>query len=121
MRRMFTVRFVSALIITASAAGCRTHGTVREYTQGGSGQVIVKDVSEEDYWKRQVDDHIAAELKHEKPEGGYPTWQAYYQWWYGVIRRKSKPPWKSKEFKSTDDMVNYIKERRRARGLPAYD
>ena len=120
MATLFPTRLISALLVTASIVGCRSQRTVREYTQGHSGQVVIKDVSEEDYWKRQVDEHIAAELKHEKPEPGFETWPSYYEWWFGVIRRKSRPPWKSKEFKTSEDMVSYIKERRRAKGLPDY-
>lgn len=120
MSTLFPTRLISALLVTASIVGCRSQRTVREYTQARGGQVIIKDVSEEDYWKRQVDEHITAEAKGEKPPG-YETWRNYYEWWFGVIRRKSKPPWKSTDFKTSEDMVTYIKEKRRARRLPDYE
>jgi hypothetical protein len=37
------------------------------------------------------------------------------------LRRKEKMPFKSDEFKSSEDLVNYIKEKRRAKGLPTYE
>ena len=38
-----------------------------------------------------------------------------------VLRRKKKPPFKSASFKTSEEMVTYIKEKRRAKGLPTYE
>lgn len=102
------------------SAGCDKPRTVREYSVGATGSPTMKNVTEEEYWKEQVDERIALEAAGKKPEG-YESWQEYYQWWFGVLRKKRKPPFKSPQFKSSEDMVTYIKEKRRARHLPDYD
>ena len=81
----------------------------------------MKTLSEDEYWKERVDERIAAEIKKEKPEAGYDTWQNYWRWWYSVLRRKKKPPFKSQTFKTSEEMVIYIKEKRHAKGLPTYE
>ncbi len=81
----------------------------------------MKNVSEDVYWKERVNERIAAELANEKPEAGYDTWQNYWRWWYSVLRRKKKPAFKSQEFRTSEDMVNYIKDQRRAKNLPTYE
>jgi len=118
---MKTVRITTLLLLAALLVGCEIHPrTIREYRAGPGGTATVANVTEDQYYKERVDERIAAELKGEKPEA-YGTWREYYQWWYSVIRRKPKPTWKSKEFKTSEDFVNYIKEKRRAKGLPAYE
>ena len=107
------------LIITASLTSCAQR--VIEYRADPESGVTVSKLTQDEYWKRHVDDHIRAELAGQEPEAGYETWREYYQWWYGVLRRKSKPTWKSREFKTSEDLVNYIKERRRAKGLRSYE
>ena len=117
-----TVRLTTALLIAASIVGCEIHPrTIREYRVGPGGARTISDVNEEQYWKERVDERIANELAGKKPEAPQETWSDYWRWWYGVLRRKSKPSWKSTEFKTSEDMVNYIKEKRRAKRLPTYD
>jgi hypothetical protein len=102
--------------------GCAIHPrTIREYRTDEGGRTTMSNVTEEQYWKERVDERIAAEIAKEKPEAGYDTWQNYWRWWYSVLRRKKKMPFKSAEFKKPEDLVNYIKEKRRAKGLPAYE
>ena len=116
-RRIIVLPLVATLLI-----GCAIHSpTIREYRTDPGGRINVSNVTEEQYWKERVDERIAAEIAKEKPESGYDTWQNYWRWWYSVLRRKSKPPFKSEEFKKSEDMVNYIKEKRRAKGLPTYE
>src|SRR5436190_3600754 len=110
------VAWIVALSITAVSLTSCTRRLIEYRSDPGSG-VSVNKLTEDEYWKRHVDDHIAAEKAGQEPEGGYGTWREYYQWWYGVLRKKSKPTWKSREFKTSEDLVNYIKERRRAKGL----
>ncbi len=107
------------LIMTALLIGCTQR--VIEYRADPESGVSVSKLSQDEYWKRQVDDHIKAEVAGQQPEAGYETWREYYQWWYGVLRRKSKPTWKSREFKTSEDLVNYIKEKRRVKGLRGYE
>jgi len=122
MVRIHSRRIIAGLLLAAfSLFGCSSHRTIREYSTDQSGRTSLKNVSEEEYWKERVDERIAAEIKKEKPEAGYDTWQNYWRWWYSVLRRKKKPPFKSPSFKTSEDMVTYIKEKRQAKGLPTYD
>jgi len=107
------------LIMTALLIGCTQR--VIEYRADPESGVSVSKLSQDEYWKRQVDDHIKAEVAGQQPEAGYETWREYYEWWSGVLRRKSKPTWKSREFKTSEDLVNYIKEKRRVKGLRGYE
>ncbi|HVI81122.1 MAG TPA: hypothetical protein VM717_00100 [Chthoniobacterales bacterium] len=122
MRRISTQLLVGNLLVATLLSGCSVHKpTIREYNTDQAGRVNVTNVTEEQYWKERVDERIAAEINKEKPEAGYDTWQNYWRWWYSVLRRKKKLPFKSEDFKTSEDMVNYIKEKRRAKGLPAYE
>ena len=121
MKISMTGRIGLALCVATLLASCEIHQrTIREYRAGPEGTVTVANVTEDEYWKGQVDQRIAAELEGKKPEA-HETWPEYYQWWYSVLRRKSKPTWKSKEFKTSEALVAYIKERRRSKGLPTYE
>jgi hypothetical protein len=114
--------FLGVLLVATLLVGCEIHHrTIREYRTDEGGRTSMTNVTEEQYWKERVDERIAAELAKEKPEAGYDTWQNYWRWWYSVLRRKKKMPFKSDEFKSSEDLVNYIKEKRRAKGLPTYE
>jgi hypothetical protein len=122
MLTFFPRRIIAALLVLSFFPACEIHRrTIREYNTDRSGRVSVTNVTEEQYWKERVDERIAAEIAHEKPEAGYDTWQNYWRWWYSVLRRKKKVPFKSDQFKTSQDMVNYIKERRREKGLPTYE
>ena len=122
MQTIHSRRIIVLLLVATLLAGCAGRGrTIRQYHTGEGGQVSVTNVTEEHYWKERVDERIAAEIAKEKPEAGYDTWQNYWRWWYSVLRRKKKPPFKSEEFKKSEDLVNYIKEKRRAKGLPTYE
>ena len=122
MVRIHSRRIIAGLLLVALLPACEIHKrTIREYQTDTSGRTSLKTVTEEEYWKERVDERITAEIKKEKPEAGYDSWQNYWRWWYSVLRRKKKPPFKSDSFKTSEDMVNYIKERRQAKGLPTYD
>jgi len=121
MQTIHSRRIIALLLVAILLVGCGGHRTIREYRTDQGGRVSVTNVTEEQYWKERVDERIAAEIAKEKPEAGYETWQNYWRWWYSVLRRKKKMPFKSDEFKKPEDMVNYIKERRRAKRLPTYE
>jgi len=122
MRTIHSRRIIGLVVVAALLTGCEIHRrTIREYRTDEAGRTSVSNVTEEQYWKERVDERIAAEIAKEKPEAGYDTWQNYWRWWYSVLRRKKQPPFKSDEFKSSADLVNYIKEKRRAKGLPTYE
>ncbi|HWY40737.1 MAG TPA: hypothetical protein VNX27_08075 [Chthoniobacterales bacterium] len=122
MLTTFLRRIIAALLVLTFLPACAIHPpTIREYNADRTGRVSVSNVSEDQYWKERVDERIAAEIAHEKPEAGYDTWQNYWRWWYSVLRRKKKPAYKSQEFRTSEDMVNYIKDKRRAKGLPTYE
>ncbi|HEY6070827.1 MAG TPA: hypothetical protein VIU85_05565 [Chthoniobacterales bacterium] len=122
MLRIRSHRVVSAFLVLIFLPACAIHPpTIREYSTDPGGRTSMKTVTEEEYWKERVDERIAAEIAKEKPEAGYDTWQNYWRWWYSVLRKKKKVPFKSADFKTPEDMVNYIKEKRRAKGLPTYE
>ena len=121
MQTIHSRRLIALLLAAALLVGCFGRRTIREYRTEEGGRVSVTNVTEEQYWKERVDERIVAEIAKEKPEAGYDTWQNYWRWWYSVLRRKKKMPFKSDEFKKPEDMVNYIKERRRAKRLPTYE
>lgn len=118
----FLRRIIAALLVASFLPACDIHRrTIREFHTDQAGHTSMSNVTEDQYWKERVDERIAAEVAHEKPEAGYDTWQNYWRWWYSVLRRKKKTAFKSQEFKTSEDMVNYIKEKRRAKGLPTYE
>jgi hypothetical protein len=122
MVMIFLRRIIAALLVATFLPACDIHRrTIREFHTDQAGHTSMTNVSEDQYWKERVDERIAAEIAHEKPEAGYDTWQNYWRWWYSVLRRKKKAAFKSREFKTSEDMVNYIKEKRRAKGLPTYE
>ena|ERR1700730_5314780 len=122
MQRTQTRLVIWLMLGSTLLSGCAIHRpTIREYRNEPGGQVSVSNVTEEQYWKERVEERIAAEIAKEKPEAGYDTWQNYWRWWYSVLRSKKKVPFKSDTFKTPQDMINYIKERRHARGLPTYE
>ena len=123
MQTVYLRWIIVLLTATSLLAGCIDfhRRTIREYNTDRSGHVSVTNVTEEQYWKERVDERIGAEIAHEKPESGYDTWQNYWRWWYSVLRRKKKAPFKSDHFKTSEDLVSYIKERRREKGLPTYE
>jgi hypothetical protein len=119
---IFLRRIIAALLVATFFPACDIHRrTIREFHTDQAGHTSMTNVTEDQYWKERVDERIAAEIAHEKPEAGYDTWQNYWRWWYSVLRRKKKAAFKSQEFKTSEDMVNYIKEKRRAKGLPTYE
>jgi hypothetical protein len=120
--RIRSRRLIAVLLVAALLPACDVHRrTIREYHTDQAGHTSVSNVTEEEYWKERVDERIAAEMKKEKPEAGYDSWQNYWRWWYSVLRRKKKPPFKSESFKTSADMINYIKDKRRAKGLPTFE
>src|SRR5438270_12609100 len=122
MQKIHSRRTVGLLLVATLLVGCAIHRpTIREYRTDANGGMSVSNVTEEQYWKERVDERIAAEIAKEKPEAGYDTWQNYWRWWYSVLRRKKKPPFKSAEFKKSEELVNYIKEKRRGQGLPTFE
>ncbi|HEV3392580.1 MAG TPA: hypothetical protein VG103_03635 [Chthoniobacterales bacterium] len=122
MEKHRTRLVIGLLLVATLFSGCAIHRpTIREYQTDQAGRTSMKNVTEEEYWKERVDERIAAEIAKEKPEAGYDTWQNYWRWWYSVLRRQKKPPFKSTEFRTSEDMVNYIKEKRRAKRLPTYE
>jgi hypothetical protein len=122
MQTIHSQRIIVLLLVATLLMGCAIHPrTIREYRTDAGGRTTMNNVTEEQYWKERVDERIAAEIAKEKPEAGYDSWQNYWRWWYSVLRRKKKPPFKSEQFKKSEDLVNYIKEKRRAKGLPTYE
>ncbi len=76
----------------------------------------------DEIFKQTVDRRIAAELARQRPDFTMVrSWKEEWQQWYRSLRRKKDVGWNSSKFKTSEDMVRYIKQRRRAKGLPTYD
>ena len=121
VRPMRALPLVIALFMLWGVAGCSN--TVTEYTLDSHGGVTsVETLTPDESWKRTEDRRIEAELAGRKPEAGKTTWREYWKWSYTNIRRHPGPPaWKPTQSKNGDEMVAYIEDRRKARGLQAYD
>jgi hypothetical protein len=108
-------------VLSIGCVGCSS--TVTQYRLDSQGNVMsVQKLTPDESWKRTEDDRIAAEVAGREPEAGIKTWREYWKWSYKNIRRDpGPPPWKPTQFKNAEEMVAYIEEHRKARGLPAYD
>jgi hypothetical protein len=76
---------------------------------------------EDDAWKAIIDQRIREELTGQRPPSDAPTWKEYWVAWYQVIRQSAGLPWTPSQFKTKEDMIQYVKQRRKSRGLAAYD
>ncbi len=96
-------------------------GTVYHYDRK-TGLTKAGRFSFDDIFKQLVDQRIADELARRGPDYRTPasTRDAWNNW-YRSIRQKPTPAWQSSEFKRSEALVRYIKQRRRAKGLPTYD
>ena len=114
--RFTLLALLSGFLITGCSSG------FTEWRADSNGHVTkVGTYTGDEYWKHLVDERISAELAGEKPEAGDPTWEVYWRTWYAGIRLHPKPAWRSSDFKTSEDMVSYIKQQRVAKGLPTYD
>ena len=95
--------------------------TVTEYRVDPSGKVTSRTLTSDESWKQRVEHSIDLEVAGNKPPGGQASWEVLWRGWYENIRKQPGPPWKPSEFKTSEDMVRYMKARLVARGLPAYD
>lgn len=99
--------------------GCASR--VTEYQVGANGRLRkMGTFTEEESWKRIVEQQIDREVAGEPPVGS-PTWEESWRTWYANIRRHPRVYFKSAELKTTEDMVAYMKKRRSARGLPPFE
>ena len=69
-----------------------------------------------------VNQRIAAETAGERPDFvGVKSWKDEWREWYSSLRRQHDVGFDSKRFKTPEDLVRYIKQKRKEKGLPAYD
>ena len=105
---------------TLLLASCIQKGV--EYRIGDDGRFHnVGTFTPDESWKRLVNERIALEQAGDLQKGKSETTKQYWQNWYRGIRNHPTPSWTSSEFKTTEDMVAYIKQQRRAASLPTYD
>ena len=72
-------------------------------------------------WKRFINRQIAAEVAgHRPPTKAQISWKEYWASWYDEIRISPGLPWTPSEFKTKEDMIRYIENRRTAHRLPSY-
>ena len=106
---------------TLLLAGCTE--TVTEYHAGSDGRYHkVGTYTPDESWKRLVNERIAEEQAGtlmQKDKGR--TVKQFWQGWYRGIRHSPTPAWKPSEFKTSEEMVAYIKRQRQTAGLPTYD
>ncbi|MBE7158176.1 MAG: hypothetical protein INR62_07040 [Rhodospirillales bacterium] len=96
--------------------------TVTEYRPGSDGRYHkVGTFTPDESWKRRVNEEIAQEKAGTLQKPSYETTKQYWQSRYRGIRSHPGVGWKSAEFKTSEDLVSYIKQQRRAAGLPTYD
>ncbi len=96
-------------------------GTVYHY-DGKTGLTRTGRFSMDDIFKQLVDERIADELAHRGPDYRTPaTTKEAWQNWYRILRHERTVGWQSSEFKTSNDLIRYIRQRRHARGLPTYD
>src|ERR1041384_6534854 len=79
-------------------------------------------VTLEDFWKQMVNQRIALEAAGKRPDNlAVASWRQEWQEWYAILRHQRTPGFASSDFKTSEDMIAYIKRQRRAKGLPTYD
>jgi hypothetical protein len=77
---------------------------------------------EADAWKRLIEQQAARQQAGEKmPEGRDITWKEYWSGWFSFLRNPNGLPWKGSEFKTSEDMIRYIKATLKTHGLPTYE
>jgi hypothetical protein len=106
--------------LALSLSGCMP---VVEYTPDSSGQYhrSFRLSTEDAEWKRTVESRIQAQIAGQPPDIKGETWPQLWRNWYAGIRKYPGPVWKHSQFKTSEDMVRYMKEQRRAHGLPTYE
>jgi hypothetical protein len=78
--------------------------------------------SDDKAWTSLIRRRIAEEKAGRKPPTQAEiTWKQYWTSWYDVIRISPGLPWKPSQFKTKEDMIQFIKNSRRAHGLPKYE
>ena len=106
----------------SSAKKSSQRATVTEIDLRTGKQKKVGTLTFEEIWMRSVDQKIAAELAGERPDGPVKSWRDEWRQWYESIRRTpGGVGFESSRFKTKEDLVRYIKQKRKAKGLPTYD
>src|SRR4051812_23383675 len=104
-------RLTPFVVLAWLVYGCTP--TVTSYRVDPDGRITrLETVGADEHWKQLVAERIGKEMRGEPAEAGHSTWATYWQWWYANLRRQPKPAWRSSEFKTSEDMVTYIKEQR---------
>lgn len=120
VRRQRMSYSITALLFATLLSGCTPMVTSYSIEPGGRVTKLGTMTADDD-WKQVVAKRIDKEMSGEPAEAGHSTWATYWPWWYTNIRRKPKPAWRSSDFKTSEDMVTYIKQQRARKGLPTYE
>ena len=95
--------------------------TVTEYKAGSDGRYHkVGTFTREEMWKHVINEDIASEKAGTLQKASWQTVKQYWQTRYEEIRSVGPSDWKEEGFGNAEDAVAYIKQQRRAAGLPAY-
>jgi hypothetical protein len=124
---IFSVTLLSWITVQIDAADppakkSSQRATVTEIDLRTGKQKNVGTFTFEQIWMQMVDRRIAAEIAGERPDPvGVKSWKEEWRQWYASLRRKSGVGFESTRFKTSEDLVRYIKQKRKAKGLPPYD
>ena len=124
--RLGVYLFISVSVADILLAGCAP--IVTEYRPDGNGRYIRASTSRQlgaspgdDIFVRRVDQCITNEEATGHPGVSSRSTKEFWQSWYRGIRSNSVIPWHPSEFKDSEDLVAYIKQKRREHRLPTYD
>jgi len=114
---------ITTVLATLLLVGCKSNDTeITEMHVDNAGILIQGDTyTRDELWMRKVNETISNESHGEKPPDGFPKWEQFWRATYSGIRAQPKPAWHPSHFKTSADMVTYIKQQRSAKKLPAYD
>ena len=118
-----TIKFNSRVIWVSVLLILLSFLTLPAYCKAARDETTYQNRLEADAWKRRIEKNVERQKAHEKPPvAAGLTWKEYWVSWYSFLRRPNRGlPWTGSEFKTSEDMIRYIKGRLKAHGLPTYE
>jgi hypothetical protein len=103
------ILLAASLIATA---GCSTNKVMVLTPNPETGKYETKFMTEFEAFQMREEAGFQRELRGEHPDGGFKTWESYWQNSYMNIRTSSK---------NSEKEIGWIKQRRQELGLPLYE
>ncbi len=111
---------IVALLI-ASTFLCLSLSNIQGQFDGRDKGTLVPNVDDE-AWMKFINRQVAEEaLGHKPPTKSNIKWKEYWRSWFDEIRMSRGMPWRDSRFKTKEEMIAYIKNQRKAHGLPSYN